>query len=293
MPFEPASTRVVHNPKSGSPASRARARSVAVALEERGFELRATTGAGHACELARDWARAGGTGLLVLGGDGTLFEAVRDLAPGFALGQLPVGTINLMAAALRVPGEEAPFLELVRARTTRALRLGRANERRFVSVGSVGLDAEAVRCVGKALKRRSSRLSYVEATLRRWPGYRARHLRAWLDGRELDGGLCGVLFGRQPFFAQTRRPGFPGADPADERLHVVLLLGTGKLHTLVQVARVGAGAWSRPGWFERAAVRHLRVESDPPAPVELDGDFFGWTPLEVVVEDEPTPFLAP
>jgi len=293
MPFEPASTRVVHNPVSGATASRARAQRVARALEERGFELRATKAAGDACELARDWARAGGTGTLVLGGDGTLFEAVRDLAPGFALGQFPVGTINLMAAALGVPGGEAAFLELVRARTARAIRLGRANERRFVSVGSVGLDAEAVRCVWKGLKRRSSRLSYVEATLRRWPSYGARRLRVWLDGRELDGGTCGVLFGRQPFFAQTRRPAFPGADPADERLHVVLLLGTGKLRTLVQVARVGAGAWSRPGWYERAAVRRLRVESDPPAPVELDGDFFGWTPLEVVVEEEPTPFLAP
>src|SRR6266540_1125620 len=84
------------------------ARRDAIALElASGFDVDVATTErpGHAVELAREAAAAGVGILAVLGGDGTINEAVNGLAgSGTVLSIIPAGGANVMAGALGITG---------------------------------------------------------------------------------------------------------------------------------------------------------------------------------------------
>jgi diacylglycerol kinase family enzyme len=88
---------------------------------------------GHATELARE---AGAATVWVLGGDGTVNEALNGLHPDAILGVLPAGRTNVFARAL---GKGAQ----------RRISLGRVNGRRFGFAAGIGLDAELLRRAGR------------------------------------------------------------------------------------------------------------------------------------------------
>ncbi len=113
-----------------------------------------TTHRGHAYELARRAALESRDLLLILGGDGTVNEAVNGLlaegpAPeGPVLGVVPGGSTNVFARALGLPNDPVEatgeVLDAIRERRTRRIGLSTADGRWFTFCAGLGLDAEVV-----------------------------------------------------------------------------------------------------------------------------------------------------
>src|SRR2546423_6603650 len=108
----------------------------------------------HAAGLARQAAADGMDVVVVLGGDGTVNEAVNGLlahgvpASGPAFAVVPGGSTNVFARALGLPADwvEATgvLLEALREGRYRTIGLGRADERYFTFCAGFGLDAEVI-----------------------------------------------------------------------------------------------------------------------------------------------------
>src|SRR5258708_4489185 len=124
--------------------------------------LATTSVPGEAKEIAAAAVEQGFRIVVAAGGDGTINEVVNGLAGSeVALGVLPVGTMNVFAAELGLPGKLRDAWRLIEAGRVREIDLGRANRQYFVQLAGVGLDAQVVKETSLDLKRNLGPLAYL------------------------------------------------------------------------------------------------------------------------------------
>lgn len=156
---------LISNPKTGRYASR-RIRPIqelASQLESAGIavDLKLTAGPGDATNLAASAARNGSSDVIVAGGDGTINEAIQGLAGTDArLGILPRGTANVLARELGLPIDDQEAIAIAAQGKSRKIYLGLAinettnEQRHFILMAGIGLDASVVKRVQPSLKKR-------------------------------------------------------------------------------------------------------------------------------------------
>jgi diacylglycerol kinase family enzyme len=167
---------LVVNQKATTTSSRVRDVLVHALRSEVDLRIAHTRRRGHAASLARQARADGVDAVVVLGGDGTVNEAVNGLLadgvgpdlPAFAV--VPGGSTNVFARAIGLPKDwvEATgvLLEAMRENRHRVIGLGRADDRYFTFCAGLGLDAEVVRRVERKRLRghASTPLLYLRAT---------------------------------------------------------------------------------------------------------------------------------
>jgi YegS/Rv2252/BmrU family lipid kinase len=156
---------LISNPKTGRYGSR-RIRPIqelASQLESAGIavDLKLTAGPGDATNLAARAARNGSSDVIVAGGDGTINEAIQGLAGTDArLGILPRGTANVLARELGLPIDDQEAIAIAAQGKSRKIYLGLAinettnEQRHFILMAGIGLDASVVKRVQPSLKKR-------------------------------------------------------------------------------------------------------------------------------------------
>ncbi|HXR97313.1 MAG TPA: diacylglycerol kinase family protein [Terriglobales bacterium] len=241
-------------------------------------ESDAVRGARAAAQAAVD---EGFTYIIGCGGDGTLREIADVVARAGqeapALGVLPMGTANVLAAALGCPREAGAAARwLLRARRTKML-LGEARRGdrvdTFLSVASVGLDAEVVRRIGVEAKRKWGKLAYAECALRTMAGYFPRPI-------EYSGGSAdGIIFGLTGFYGGRMRLGAVHAGAP-----IVLALRGGRRLLCAQALALATVGLERGPGVTRLVAEELEVTT-PGIAVQLDGDTAGVTPLKLGVSE--------
>lgn len=135
-------------------------------------ELHLTTAPGDAAIIAERLAEEGHELVVSAGGDGTMNEILQGIcrsnarrapgAPHTALGVLPLGTMNVFSVELKLPGKDiAECWRRITAGSRSEIDLWLANDRYFVQLGGVGLDAQIVQETSWEQKKKYGPLSYV------------------------------------------------------------------------------------------------------------------------------------
>jgi len=271
--------RIVYNPAARNAPSSERLHA-AMRQAPAGWELDlvATEAAGHATALAREAAAAGFDLVLACGGDGTVNEAANGLAGSrTALGVLRGGMGDVFAKEAGIPRPPERALAAVLEGERRRFDLGTANGRYFLLMAGVGLDAEVVRRVPDAMKRRLGSTAYVLWGLRLLPGYRARRTVLRIDGEERERDLFWLLLGN------TRSYG--GAIDVTSRavvddglLDAYVFEGRGLGWAAVTGLRIALHRQDGGRGVDYRRVRSLEVAA-PGIPVQADGEYFGETPV--------------
>jgi len=248
--------------------------------------LKLTTAPGDARRVAAEAVGEGYEIIVAAGGDGTLNEVLNGLgdAPeGFErarLGVLPLGTVNVFARELAIPGRlDLAWKIICRGRETRidlpCVQCGANQERRyFAQLAGAGLDARAIELVQWTLKKMIGPLAYVLAgldALRETPS----KIIADGGGNSVTGQL--VLIGNGHLYGGPYRV-FPKADLRDGLLDVCVFPRAGWL-TLARCAL----PLLLGGRLPPAAVRVFQAESvalssPSPTPLEADGELLGRLP---------------
>ena len=269
------------------------------ALRRRGHDRVEVTVTGDPAELrvAAAAAVADGASTIVLaGGDGTVRDASAAIADsGVAVGLLPCGTGNLYAASVGVPRSLDRAISALAAGTPQPYDLGEVRLERgdgeaeavpFVVACGTGFDAHVMAATTRMAKQRYGVAAYFLAASGLLVHLKPRPTVITVDGvrTELEsvvvlivsagGGLPG------PF-----RPRLPVAAD-DGLLHTIVLPRGGVLggmQGVLELLLAGTMGPSATGAGYRFAGRHVRVEVDPPGPVEVDGDVFAPATLEAVV----------
>jgi diacylglycerol kinase (ATP) len=245
-----------------------------------------------------DQVVSGGHDLVVVGGgDGTVsFAAGRLAGTGTVLGVLPLGTANDLARTLGIPSDLAGACTALAGGKVVDIDMGRANGQPFLNVASVGLSVGVTETLSPRLKRYLGPLAYGVAAVRAY----ARHqpFRARLefpDGDhetlELDN-LLQVAVGNGRHYGGGNAVS-PTAGIDDHLLDIYAIPGA-PLREHVRIARM-----LKDGSFvERSGVYHLtcqrvRLVTEPPMPVNLDGEIATTTPADFTIERNAVHVVVP
>ncbi len=275
---------VIHNPVAG-PRVVNRIELVRAYLSARGlpFRIRETSAPGDAVVMAREAAYEGSDTVVVVGGDGTMNEVADGLAGSATrLAFVPHGTGNVFAREFSLPESVEGCMDLLSNGKTIAVRMAKANDRRFVLLGSAGFDAEVVERMNSRQKNLLGIAAYVLCG--------ARHLlrfqpTLWLEfpGRERIEAQAVIVTRGKKYGGNVTIA--PGGDIAGDTLQVIALLRKGRL----SIAKFALDALRG----KHAASRHVLIRESPslfvrcaiPSACQVDGEYLGPLPVRFTVTD--------
>lgn len=246
--------------------------------------------------IERGLERASGEGVttvLAMGGDGTVGSVANCLMGGcWTLGVLPAGTSNDFARSIGVPLDASGALQTIAAGHSALIDVGVANGHTFVHAASVGLNTEFARESGH-LRKILGRASYPLAAINVYRNRRPFRARIEVDGEEQVYEALQVIVLNSPVFGGPLEFEAASLSLQDGSASTVIV----ERLTRRQLARALPLALQRkilrlPG-VEVFSVSKLRLITEPPLQMTVDGETAGWTPMTVEVRHRALRVLAP
>ncbi|HWE62274.1 MAG TPA: diacylglycerol kinase family protein [Chloroflexota bacterium] len=274
---------IVNNPAAGRPAAHRAVTRLAQRLRQLQWQVdvAGTDYQGHATELTAQAVSQGFALVVAAGGDGTINEVIQSLAGSpTALGVLPVGTANVWAADTGIPADPDALAALLDRGAASSIDVGRAGSRYFLLMAGVGFDAAVVQGLQPDLKRRVGRWAYAVTAANLARHYAGTSMRLRLDGVELRHTVLMLVIGNTRRYAGSFRL-TPNAMVDDGRLDVCIVPGSRLLRSPAQTGAVLTGAPLLRRALHCRQAASIEIDAAQPLPVQLDGDFAGWTPLHV------------
>src|SRR5947208_36351 len=254
--------------------------------------IRITSHPGEAEALARRAVEDGFARIVAAGGDGTVNQVANGIAgSNCALGILPMGTVNVFAMELGLPSDDLALCwDVVEAGTIRLVDLPSANQKYFVQLGGIGLDAQVVKETSLAFKRSLGPLSYLisaaQIAAREPPRLFIESESASVDEASF------VLVGNGRHYGGPF-PFFKQAVLDDGLLDVVAFKRLGYLEIIKYLQDVVFSSDIRVPEVEYFQTRNLRITSDQDVPVELDGELVGICPVDFQIREKALRVLTP
>lgn len=238
--------------------------------------------------------------VVAVGGDGAVLQVVQAIAgTPVALGIIPMGTGNLLAGNLAIPGEPKEAGELLLSGERRRIDIGQlriqGKRELFTVTCGVGFDAEVMKATRKSAKRRWGKLAYVASAIGQRRRVRNVRHQITLDGRRT------AMRATQVFVANFGRLAPPveprlEVQPDDGYLDVIALSASGPLRGLGagwEAIRQGEPGVSANGHAYRSRAREVRIKSKSRRLVEVDGSVIGRTPVTASIRPAALTVIAP
>ncbi len=241
----------------------------------------ASTGPGHAIELAREAYDQGYRQFLAVGGDGTAHEILNGVFAGrksverVALGFLPLGTGNSFLRDFSNNGAEASTQAILenRKRAIDLIRLNHATGEVFsFNLLSVGFTADVAALTNRVFKPFGP-LGYLLGVFVRVVQLRRRSFalrcdedQEWDERRSLF-----LTFNNSKYTGGTMLIA-PQADPADGLIEFVRWGPIGRLGLLRNLPRLYDGSHIKHPLASRRSVRHVEFNISTPLDIMIDGE---------------------
>jgi len=254
-------------------------------------DVRPTEQPGHATSVAARAAKDGVDRVLAWGGDGTLNEVARGIVgTETALGVLPGGTVNVFAREVGIPRSIEEATETFVRGELRRIPVGIASERPFLLMTGVGLDAEVVRRLKARFKHALGAAAFWLDGFRLLARYPMPSLRIRSEGREVEGSglIAGKIRRYGPRYFVTKE-----ARLEEPLLHVVVFRGRNRRDYLRYLAGIVGGFHLRFDDVLSWKASALTVEADSDVPYQIDGEFAGYTPVDLQVRDHALSVVLP
>ena len=271
------------------------------------YDIEWTTGPGDGARIAAEAWQLGRRRLLVAGGDGSVHDVVNGLmrarhahresastAPPCTptVVPLPLGTGNDWSRSLALPRDPAELAAIVRRNEAVSHDVGRidfassggmaAQTCWFVNVAGAGFDAHVIE---RLPARTPSKVAYLAGALRELAGYRSPAFRLTADDeREAAASTLLLAFVANGRYCGGRMHVAPTARQDDGAFDLVTIADVGLLRALPKLARLYFGNLLRDPLVQHRLVKKVRIDAQPAAGIEADGQFVGRTPAVISVE---------
>ena len=276
----------IFNPMAGKRKSRKYFARVQKILDERGvsYKVHLTTREKGAYAIAKELTEQGEDEIIVLGGDGTLHEALNGIKdPSICrLGLIPCGTGNDFAAKAGIPMQPEKALALILDGTAKETDYLQIGEKRCMNVAGLGLDVEVLELCEKGRMR--GKLKYLLSLTRCLFTYKGCKVLVESEGREeahflLIAAACnGTQFGGGISIC-------PNAEIDDGKINVIAVDCIGGwwklLSALIQLMQGKILAYPLTTHFTCERV-HFKTEK--PCSVQLDGEVYKDLDFDVEVK---------
>lgn len=280
------------------PKTRVRAEAIATALAEwrpgnHEIRVRFTTlevGAYLIAKEERDRADI----IVAAGGDGTVGEVASAIAHSDTLlGIIPVGSTNIVARELGIPADPSAAMDLITSDfDVVTLDIGWAGERAMLHMAGTGFDSRLFAGTKPERKRRYGWLAYLPSAARALLAKADRyHIVADGERFQVTSPLVLVANGGTVITPRWRVHPRPRKD--DGLLELIIVTANGTTAILRTLARALLGQLDRSPFVISRSVKRVRIESDQPVPVQIDGDVAMTTPVTITVDPAAVRVIVP
>ena len=276
--------KVILNPYSNRWNSKKRWPEAESALKAAGvdFDLVISQKKGQITELAEQAAYEKCSSLIVAGGDGSIGDAANGLMRAVQskkgrlvpLGIMPTGSANDLVFALGLPTDLKEAAKVIAAGKTRAMDLGKLNDRYFVNNSAAGLEPY-VTIKHEKIHWIKGIVRYLVAAVQAIMDKPEWQANVRWDGGEFNGKISLISIGNG-----RRTGGFfmtPHADPFDGKLTLAFgYRGTrlGLFQALPRAFNEDKGSYVEMEGMQEIHATRISVHLDKPSPAHTDGELF-------------------
>lgn len=268
---------LVHNAIAGV-KGRTLVEDVVAELERRDASVVRCAPGEQAMRDAAGNASGGFEAIIAAGGDGTVRALAAALAgDAMPIALIPMGTGNVLASEVGLPRRAGPLADVIINGPVQPIFGAKANGQPFYLMAGAGFDGAAVGGLDTPLKRRIGKLAYTG------PGLKALTSKPPLLDVVVDGQLHTANW---VVFANGQRYGGPftitrTADLRTPGLRAVLITAKTRLALMRILTRLGVMSLDRAAGVKVIPCTRASVRSNQKIAVQVDGDAFGETPLDV------------
>jgi YegS/Rv2252/BmrU family lipid kinase len=237
-------------------------------------------------QLVQQGVEAGADVVIAAGGDGTV-SAVADalVDQALPLGVIPRGTANAFATALQIPREVPQACELILQGAPHPVDVARCNGRIVLAEIDIGFEAEAREQIDRQAKNRFGPLAYTIASVRQIQKQRPFQVTLETDQDRLQTNAVAIAVANVAPFSSLLAQGPECIHPQDGLLDITVV----KPSTYLGMARaiwdlVFSSVRNRPAHSHAVQCLRsstLKILTDPPQKVMLDGDLAGTTAVDI------------
>ena len=238
--------------------------------------------------LAEQAVRTGARLLVVVGGDGSVNEAVNGIAgtDGVEIAVIPRGTGWDFARSLGIPRTLDAAVEVALTGDVREIDLGLVAYRtwagmearaHFANVGSAGISGAIAKRANETSKALGGKISYYWATLAAFARWQTGEMRVSVDDEIRGGKIIDVVVANGRYLGGGMMM-LPGAEPDDGVFDVLVIGDVTKRDLLFTLPKSYRGKHLPHPRLEVLRGRVVTVDGDEPLPIELDGEQPGTTP---------------
>lgn len=276
----------IYNPTSGQKRSNKNWKTIQAILDERQIPYQAheSKKKNDVENIVRNLTQQGAQDIIVLGGDGTLHEALNGLADPSAcrLGLIPCGTGNDFAEKAGIPKQVEKALSLIIDGTAKETDYLEVGNRRCINVAGLGMDVEVLELCEKG--KMQGKLKYLISLIRCLFKFKGCKVTIKSEGREeshsvLLAAVCnGTQFGGGIQIC-------PDAEIDDGKMGMVAVDCIGgkfkMIHAFLQLMRGKILTYPATTYF---TCDKVRFEVEKPCSVQLDGELYNELDFDVTLK---------
>lgn len=240
----------------------------------------------EAAQLATEAIERGAEAIIVSGGDGTISEvAEAAIGTNIPLGIIARGTANAFANALGLPIQIEAACQAILAGTTRTVDAALCNGKPMVLLAGIGFEAETVENADRATKDRLGMLAYILAGIDQLRNLKQFEVEIETEDKVIKTSATAVTVANAAPPTSILAQGPAGVIADDGLLDLTIVASANILaaiaasYDLLSTALSGQASKRDDIGYLRAC--KIKVTTDPPQKVVVDGESAGTTPIEV------------
>lgn len=258
-------------------------------------DIKETKCSGDGIDLAKDAVKSGYGIVVAAGGDGTVNEVANGIVESDAsMGILPLGSVNVLARELKIPLDLRGAVTCIAENKTRKIDLGIANNRYFTLMAGFGFDAEVVSTVLQPIKDMIGTSAYIFKGLEMLTTYNATDVTLEMPEQTYTSKAFLIMVANASTY--TYRLKITPYAAVDDGLLDICIFERSTMDKLGFARQITDLFMDRH--LEHDEVKYFRttsvkVISSPDVAVQLDGDCFGTTPVDIRIAPGILPVIVP
>ena len=226
--------------------------------------------AGHATELARNYAAAGYSAVIAVGGDGTVNEVARGLKDTrTAMGIIPMGSGNGLARHLGIPLDVHKAVEMLNHSRVESIDYGLANDELFACTCGTGFDAVVAEKFAKSGKR--GFMTYLQNIIRLVFTYKSQTYHLTGNGMDETHKAFLITFANADQWGNAALIA-PHASLQDGQMDVMIMSSYALWDSLVLAIRLFVGTIDKSPLMHTLRAEEIFLQRESAAPFHIDGD---------------------
>ena len=259
----------------------------------------------HAIELAKEAVLSGSKYIIGVCGDGTLNEIINGVMLSgnkeVTVGLLPNGTGNDFAKTVNVQNDIGLLKKMIESSSVKNLDLGlvtytntngNRTQRYFDNIADIGIGGFTAQKMAGSSKRLGAFITFQWAIVSTFFAYKHQYAKINADDFTYEGKILSCIAANGKYFGAGLGIA-PDAKPDDGLFEIVLASEISLWDYLKNLGKVRKCEKINHPYMRYFTAKEITIETPEKLPVDMDGEFIGYSPIQIKMVPEALKFICP